>query len=293
MRSLVRSASPLSRLTVCFVLALGAAVAMRATLDARQARGQGPAPAPAVDPVPTSASSIILNPALYLGRAVTITASVSRQISATAFIVDQNRNPAQGEVLVIAPALVKSPAADAYVTVIGNLVAFDPADVAARLTSYKLDLPADVMEKFRGKPAILATAVVGSDFSDLTKKPAGPMTPDDEKLSAIMKQVGPASAALRTAAGASDAATVKTRAAELKKLFTDAQTVFKGRSIMTALLYSADAIKHVEAAAAAAAAANWADVATATTNLQQACTTCHNAHRERQDDGTYRLKIGG
>jgi hypothetical protein len=235
----------------------------------------------------------MLSPSTYIGRPVTITASVGRQISATAFVATQNRNPAQGEILVIAPALQKTPAADAYVTVIGSLVAFDPADVATRLANYKLELPADVMEKFRGKPTILATAIVASDFTDLTKKPAGPMTPDDVKLSAIMKQVGPAAAALRTAAGESNAAVVKERAAELKKLFTETQAVFKSRSIMTALLYSADAIKHAEAADAAAAAGKWADVTTATTNLTQACTTCHNAHRERQDDGTYRLKIGG
>lgn len=282
-----------SRLTVCLLLALGASVAMRADLNARQARGQGAAPAPVVDPVPTSAGSIMLDPAKYLGRTVTITVSVARQISPTIFVVTQNRNPAQGEILVIAPKLQKMPSTDAYVTVIGDLVSLDPATVATRLAAgYSLDLPADVTAKFLGKPTILATAVVASDFSDLTKKPAGPMTPDDEKLSAIMKQISPASAALRTAVGASDAAGVKARAAELKKLFNDAQVVFKGRSIMTAMLYAADAIKSVDAADAAAAAGNWADVTTASTNLSQACTTCHNAHRERQDDGTFRLKIG-
>lgn len=279
---------------MCFVLALGATVAMRASLDARQGRAAGPGatPAPPVDPVPTAVSSIFLNPSQFIGRPVSITASVGKQISSTVFVVTQNRNPAQGEILVIAPALQKSPAVDAYVTVIGSLVAFEPADAATRLASYKLEVPADIVDKFRGKPTILATAIVAADFTDLTKKPAGPMTPDDEKLSAIMKQISPASAALRTAAGASDAETVKTRAAELRKLFTDAQAVFKGRSIMTALLYSADAIKQVDAADAAADAGKWADVTTATTNLTQACTTCHNAHRERQDDGTFRLKIG-
>ncbi len=291
MPSILKNAS----LPVCLFLALGASVALRANLDPLQGRAGGPGAAPAappVDPVPTSVSSIMLNPAQYIGRPVTITASVGKQISATVFVATQNRNAAQGEVLVIAPALQKTPAVDAYVTIIGPLVAFDPAAVATRLANYKLELPADVIEKFRGRPTILATAIVASNFVDLTKKPAGPMTPDDEKLSAIMKQVQPAAAALRTAAGASDAVAVATRTAELKKLFIDTQAVFTGRSIMTALLFSADAIKHLDAAAAAAAAGKWADVTTATTNLTQSCTTCHNAHRERQDDGTFRLKIG-
>jgi cytochrome c556 len=291
----MRSASPFSRLVACAALVLCAAVAMRAGLGAEQGRGGAPgAPAtPVVDPVPTAISSIFLSPATYIGKAVSVTTSVSRQISPTVFIVTQNRNPAQGEILVIAPALQKVPQADGYVTVIGPLVAFDPADVATRLTTYKLELPADVTEKFRGKPAILATSVVTTEFTDLTKKPAGPMTPDDVALTAIMRQVQPAAGALRTAATASDAAAVKTRVAELKKLLTDAQTVFKNRSIMTALLYSSDAIKHLDAADAAAAAGKWDEVTAANTSFTQSCTTCHNAHRERQDDGTYRLKIGG
>lgn len=283
------------RLLVCLVFTLVAGIAVRANFAQQppQGRGQGAAPAPVADPIPTSAASIILDPAKYIGRPVTITASVARQISPTIFVVTQNRNPAQGEILVIAPALQKAAASNAYVTVIGELVALDSADLAKRYANYKFDAPADVVAKFSGKPTIIATAIVGSDFSDLTKKPAGPMTPDDEKLSAIMKQISPASAALRTAAGESNAAVVKARAAELKKLFTETQAVFKNRSIMTALLYSADAIKQVEAADAAATAGNWADVTTATTSLTAACTTCHNSHRERQDDGTFRLKIGG
>lgn len=281
--------TPLSRLSVCLVLALGAAGVLRADLGARQGRGQGAAP-PAVDVVPTSTMSIAKNPAAFLGKVVSVTASVGRAINATVFTVDQNRNTADGELLVIAPALYTMPAPDAYVTVIGNLVAFDPADVATRLKGYTLTIPLDVAAKFQGKPTILATAIVGSNMADLTKRPPAPMTPDDEKLSAIMKQVSPASAALRTAAGTSDAAAVKARTAELKKLFTDAQVVFKGRNMMTALIWADDAIKATDAADAAAATAKWPEVTAATGKLSETCTACHNAHRERQDDGTYRIK---
>jgi cytochrome c556 len=35
------------------------------------------------------------------------------------------------------------------------------------------------------------------------------------------------------------------------------------------------------------------DAKTAATNLQQLCTTCHGQFRERQDDGSYRIKSGG
>jgi len=284
------SATPRARLSFCLVLALGAGFALRADLGARQGRGQGAGPAP--DAVPTSASSIVAYPAQYVGHVVTITASVAKEISATAFTVDQNHNAAMGEVLVLAPKLVTTPAPNAYITVIGSAVTFDPADVATRLKGYTLDLPPVIVEQFRGKPAILATAVVAGNMTDLTKKPPAPITADDETLSAIMKQVSPASAALRTAAGGNDAAGVAARTAELKKLFASAQVVFTARNITTAVNWSADAIKYADTAGTAASATRWTDVAAAAASLNQVCSACHAAHRERQDDGTYRLKAG-
>jgi len=283
------------RLLIGLTLTLVAGIATRAHLDAQmppQGRGAGAGtPAtPPVDPIPTTAASIMLNPSAFLGKAVSVTASVAKPITATTFIVDQNRSVAQGEILVIAPAIVKMPAADAYVTVVGDLVAFDAAKVSAKFASYKLDVPADVLAKFQGKPVILATAVIDSHLSDLTKKPAAPMTPEEQKLSALMQQVSPASAALRTAIAESDAAAVKARTAELKKLFSDVGDVFKGLNLMTAMLYANDATKQSDAVAAAAAAGKWPDATTASANLSAACTTCHTAHRERQDDGTFRLK---
>jgi len=287
----VPSVSRFSRLSVSLTLVFAAAIALRADLGARQGRGGGaPAGPPAPDPIPTAVSSVVANPPAYLGKVVSVTASVERIVNATAFVLDQNRSAAQGEVLVIAPALYKAPAVDAYVTVVGELVSFDPADIAKRLPSYKLELSPDVAAKFQGKLAIVATAIVASNLSDLTKRPPAPMSPDDVKLSGLMQQISPASAAMRTAAGASDAAAVRARAAELKKLFGEVQDVFKGLNLMTAMLYASDAIKQADAADAAAAAGKWADATTATTNLSQACTTCHTAHRERQDDGTFRLK---
>jgi cytochrome c556 len=235
----------------------------------------------------------MMNPAAYLGKTVTITASVARQFAPTAFTVDQNRSTAQGEVLVIASMLTEMPAPNAYVTVIGEAVAFDPADVSKRLKGGTLTLPPDAVTAFLGKPAIVATAIIASNMTDLTKRKPDPMSPDDEKLSAIMKQVSPAATALRAAATASDATAAKEKTAELKKLFTDAQSVFQGRNIMTAVIFSSDAIKYVDAADAAAAAGRWPDVVAAAASLTQTCTTCHNAHRVRQDDGTYRLKTGG
>jgi hypothetical protein len=284
------SAMPLSRLSVCLILTLGASIAVRADLNARQGRGGGAPPAAAPDPIPTSAASILAFPATYLGHPVTITASVARTLTPMAFTVDQNRSTAQGEMLIIAPVLTRPPAANEYLTVVGEAIAFDVAEVTRRLRGVALNLPADASSAFLGKPVIIATAIIAHDMSDLTKRPPAPMTPDDQTLSAIMKQVNPAATALRTAATASDAAATKAKAEELKKLFTDAQGVFKARSITTAVGWAGDAIRFADAADAAAATGKWADVTAAATSLTQTCTACHNAHRARQDDGTFRLK---
>lgn len=316
----MRLSAPRSRFVVCLSmgLALALAVALEATLevalDARQAQGAGQgqaqqaqpaqpqtpgqgrgqgagggAPA-APDAVPSSAASIVANPAMFVGRTVTITASVARTLTPTAFTVGQNRSTTQGEVLIIASMLTAAPAANDYVTVIGDAVAFDAADATRRLRGAALNLPADVIAAFTGKPAIIATAILTSDLTDLTKRKPDPMTPDDVKLSAIMKLVNPAATALRTAATGGDATAAKARVDELKKLFTDAQTVFKAGMITTAVNWSADALKALDAADAATAAAKWPDVTAAAATLTQTCTACHAAHRVRQDDGTFRLK---
>jgi hypothetical protein len=285
----MRSVRPLPVFSACLMLALSAAIHARqgqgqaqgqaqAQAQPAQGRGQGPGGAPAapVDTVPTSAASIMANPAMFLGRTVSITASVARPLTPNAFTVGQNRSTAQGEVLIIASVLSEAPTANDYVTVIGDAVAFDPADAARRLRGAALNLPPDVIAAFAGKPAIIATAILTTDLTDLTKRKPDPMTPDDVKLSAIMKLVSPAATALRTAATANDAAAVKAKTDELKALFTDAQAVFKAGNITTAVGWSGDALRALAAGDTAA--------------LQQTCTACHAAHRVRQDDGTYRLK---
>jgi hypothetical protein len=300
----------ITRVSVCLMVVLAGSFALRASVSAQQGQGQaqgqqgrgggapggrgGGAPAgpAAPDPIPTSAASIVTWPANYLGKTVSIMAGVTRQITPTVFVVAQNHDPARGEVLVITSQLVTAPAKDANVTVVGDALAFDPAAVQAKLRGATLNIPADVVSAFLGKPSIVATAVVDMKMTDLTKRPPAPMTPDDEKLGGIMRQVTPALTALRASATAGDAAAAKARTAELKKFFTDAQAVFTARSIASATRFAADTLRAIDGADQAVAAGKWDDVTAAATTVQGTCTPCHNAHRERQDDGTYRLKIG-
>ena len=78
---------------------------------------------------------------------------------------------------------------------IGQLIKFDEKEVAAKLKDYKIDLsPADIA-KFKGKPVVLATAVINNAGIDIAKKPIPPMSADELTLQKIMTKLPPAQAA--------------------------------------------------------------------------------------------------
>jgi hypothetical protein len=256
-------------------------------LAAQRGGGAGPAAPP---PVPVTASSLAAHPLSYVGRTVTMMGTVAQQLSPTIFTLDQGKAATLPlPILVVAPTLTAQPAPSAYVSVIGAAVLFDPDDLS-KLKGYSLDIPADVAAKYRGRPAVFATSVVAPDLTDLAKKKPVPMTPEEQALSELMKKVSPAATALRTGVTASDGVAAHARAAELKTLFTDVQAVFKKRGIADAEGWAGDALKLAETVDSAAAASKWPEATAAATSLNQICTTCHTAHRERLDDGTYRLK---
>ena len=83
---------------------------------------------------------------------------------------------------------------------------------------------------------------------------------------------------------------VRQRAVELSKFFGDTQAFFTTRGTADATTWATDAGKLVHAIDEAAAAAKWDDAKASATSLNSLCGTCHTAHREREDDGTYRVK---
>ena len=135
-----------------------------------------------------------------------MTGSVEANLTKTSFSVDQDKTKATGkEVLVLAPTLQKQADPNGYVTVIGQLIKFDEKEVAAKLKDYQIDLsPADI-EKFKGKPVVLATAVINTSGIDIAKKPIPPMTADDLALQKIMTKLPPAQAAVRKSLDSKDA----------------------------------------------------------------------------------------
>jgi len=255
----------------------------------------GQAAAPAQKPmVPVATNTVNAHPDTYYGQGVTISASVEQILSKSAFAVDQRRMggaaPAKPtDVLVLVPTLQSPVDPKSYVTVMGELVKFDPAEVAKKAKDYKLDLPPDAIAKYSGRPAMIATSVITEKFVDLAKRLPPPMTADEEALSKIMKQLPPALAALRTAVDGSKLEDANKNAAVLRQGFTDIEAFWKPKKAEPTQM-AHDARVKVESIQASITAGKWEDAKTAAGTVQQACGNCHTTYRERFDDGSFRIK---
>ena len=209
-------------------LALAAFVTSFTATHRRARAPQAPPPAANTPPkplVPVAASSVAANPDPYVGEYVTMTGAVEANLTKTSFSVDQDKTKATGkEVLVLAPTLQKQADANGYVTVIGQLIKFDEKEVAAKLKDYKIDLSAADVAKFKGKPVVLATAVINTAGIDIAKKPIPPMTADDLTLQKIMTKLPPAQAAVRKALDGKDRRPARKEQATLLKDFLHARS---------------------------------------------------------------------
>ena len=249
-------------------------------------RGRTPQPL-----VPVAASTLAANPDPFVGMTVTLTAPVEQRYGGTAFSVDQDRaKSAEQDVLILVPLLNAPVEPNGYVTVIGEVVKFDAADAAARMKDAMPILAPDVVAKYRGRAAIIATSVINGAMTDLAKRLPPPMSPEELALSKVMKQVGPGFNALRQAATATNGADTAAQAAGLVKLFGEAAAFWKLQARPDAIQWTEDAKLASGALATAATKGDWEAVKAGVPKLQGACTSCHGIYRERLDDGTYRFK---
>jgi hypothetical protein len=258
---------------------------------------QAPPPAANTPPkplVPVAASSVAMNPDPYVGEYVTMTGAVEANLTKTSFSVDQDKTKATGkDVLVLAPTLQKQADPNGYVTVIGQLIKFDEQEVAAKLKDYQIDLsPADAA-KFKGKPVVLATAVINAAGIDIAKKPLPPMTADDLALQKIMTKLPPAQGAVRKTLDSKDVAGAKEQATVLKDAFTQIETFFKARNNAEATKWAAEGKQHADSILVNLNMNNVEAAKTSITPLGGTCASCHGKYRERLEDGTFRIKTAG
>jgi len=242
--------------------------------------------------VPVAATMLASHAERYAGATVSLTAAVAQVYGGTTFsVVQANQQDRSADVLVVAPILTAAVQPGSYVTVIGDVIRFDTVTLASRMRDAAPVLAPEVVDRYRGRPAIVAVSVINAAMADLAKRLPPPMTPGELILNKAMKQVGPAFTALRQAANTSSAADAATQAAALKSGFTDAAGFWKIQTHADAAEWTADALKLSDEIAAAAGKGDVESVKTAVPKLQQICGNCHTAYRERLDDGSYRYKL--
>jgi hypothetical protein len=269
---------------------------MLATPSAQRGRNRG---ADVNQGIPVATNAILQNPDAYYGKLVTISAGVEQALSKTVFLVDQRKAVGGSEVqaigkpiLVIAPYLTSLLDHKDYVLIRGEVVKLDPAAIARVAADYKLDLPSEVAAKYQGQPVLLTTSVINSTYTELARKPLPPPSAAEVSLDTAMKTIAPAFAALRTAVQESKADAITENVAKLKPAFTQAETIWDDLGVSSAAELARDAQAHSTSIQGAAAAGNWEAVKTSAVALNQLCTNCHGTYREREEDGTFRIKPG-
>lgn len=252
------------------------------------AKPAAPAPKPLV---PLVASTLIARPDAYYGESVTMMATVDQTLSPTAFSMDQDRaQSADKGVLVLAPRLNEPLELNTYVTVIGEVVKFDPGD--AKVKELLAGLAPDVLAKYTGGPAIVARSVINPAMNDVARRLPPTMTPEEEAFQKVMQKVGAANGAFRTIIEKSDAAGAAEQSAALKAAFDATQQFFAKHDRKDAVGWAQDASKLAASIEVATAAGKWDEVKASTGSLGKMCQTCHTAYRERYDDGSFRAKVG-
>jgi len=201
--------------------------------------------------LPVATNTILANPDVYYGKLVTVSAGVDAMLSKTVFLVDQWKAAGTEEavpmgrpILVIAPYLTAALEHRQYFLLRGQVVKFDPAALGAAASGYALDLPPDLQARYLGQPVLVATSVVNATSVELGRKP---LMPEEIAMTAAMKTIAPAFAALRAAADAAKAADVSQQTAKLLPAFTETETIWDGLGASPAAQWARDARAHAAA----------------------------------------------
>ncbi|MEO8260727.1 MAG: hypothetical protein ABI868_25505 [Acidobacteriota bacterium] len=249
--------------------------------------------------IPVATNAIVQNPDAYYGKLVTVSAGVDQILSKTAFVIDQRRavgangvKPIGNPILVIAPYLSRPLDQKTYLLMRGQIVKYDAAAIARLDPAYQIDFAPEIGAKYQGQPVLVASSVVDAAFAELARKPLPPPGKEEVSLSAAMKTIGPAFAALRTAAQESKAEVVIQNVAALKPAFTRTEAAWDDLGQAPAAEWARDAGEHAASIERDVAAGNWDAVKTSAGKLNTLCQNCHGIYRERQEDGTFRIKPG-
>ncbi|HMJ86306.1 MAG TPA: hypothetical protein VK504_24180, partial [Vicinamibacterales bacterium] len=149
-----------------------------------------PAAAPAKPLIPVAASTLAAHPETYYGERVTMTGTVEQTLGTLVFSVDQDKGKTlDQQILVLAPRMNAPVAPNTYITVIGEVLAFDSAEVTKRAKDYPVEVSPEIAAKFKGRPVIFATNVINTAGTDLALRLPPPMTTEELALQKAMKAI--------------------------------------------------------------------------------------------------------
>jgi hypothetical protein len=285
-----------SRICGALLMAGPILMVMSAAPSAQRGRRGG---ADANQGMPVATNTILQNPDTYYGKQVTVSAGVEQMLSKTSFLIDQWKTVGPKEVksigkpiLVIAPYLTSSLGQKDYLLIRGEIARLDPTTIARVAADYKLDLSPEIGAKYLGQPVLLTTSVISSTYVELARKPIPPPSAAEISLDAAMKTINPAFAALRTGAEESKADVVTQNLAKLKPAFAQTETIWDDLGQDSAGQWAREALDQTASIERGVTAGDWGLVKTSAAKLNQLCQNCHGTFREREEDGTFRIKPG-
>jgi hypothetical protein len=119
-------------------------------------------------PLPISTGELASNPQKYYGKPVLVVADIEDMFSATVFSLDEDKLWSTAkDVLVVAPGLSKNASEEDWVTVVGMVAQFSPAEVERQTPGYRLDLSPKLARDFADRPVIVAKSVRAPDGREL------------------------------------------------------------------------------------------------------------------------------
>ena len=112
----------------------------------------------------------------------------------------------------------------------------------------------------------------------------------EEDFAAAMKKVLPTNGSLGKNVAAKDAEAAKKDAAALEEIFKTSEGFWKARKVQDAIDWSIQAKNAAAEVGKLAAAGEWDKIPDARKKIQETCTACHTAHREKLPEGGYKIK---
>ena len=118
----------------------------------------------------------------------------------------------------------------------------------------------------------------------------GAETLDEKQFQKLMKEVGDANKRFKAGIESQNDAQVGKDAARISEIYKQMGKFWHEKKSDKAVKWSEDSASAAAQVAVAAKAKDWDKVKLQLQGVTKNCKLCHDAHREKLDDGTYRMK---